>query len=52
MVRHGLMIVGSAFSGKTKVLSSLEKAFNLLKGEPEYHGAFSYKLNPKSITIT
>jgi len=52
MVRHGLMLVGAAFSGKSKVLEALEKAMNHLKGKGSFTGAKSYKLNPKSITIT
>ena len=52
MVRHGLMLVGAAFAGKSKVLDSLEKAMNHLKGKKNFTGAKSYKLNPKSITIT
>jgi len=51
MVRHGLMLVGAAFSGKSKVLETLQKAMNVLKGQADFTGAFTYKLNPKSIKI-
>ena len=51
MVRHGLMLVGAAFSGKSKVLDSLQRAMNYLKGQKNFTGAFTYKLNPKSIKI-
>ena len=49
-VRHGLMIVGQAFSGKSKVLESLQKAMSSLKGNDKFVNVVTYKLNPKSIT--
>jgi len=49
-VRHGLMIVGQAFSGKSMVLQSLQKAISGLKGEAGYMNVSTFKLNPKSIT--
>jgi len=45
------MVVGTTFSGKSKVLSSLQIAISSLKGvEPGFELVTSYKLNPKSIT--
>lgn len=49
-VRHGLMIVGQAFSGKTRVLETLQKALSALKGKGHFQTVHTNKLNPKSIT--
>lgn len=49
-VRHGLMIVGAAFSGKSKVLEVLEKGMSLLHGLETFVKVQQLKLNPKSIT--
>ncbi|EAS04067.1 axonemal dynein heavy chain (macronuclear) [Tetrahymena thermophila SB210] len=49
-VRHGLMVVGDAFSGKSSITSCLQKAISSLKGIESYVNVASYKLNPKSIT--
>jgi dynein heavy chain len=35
-VRHGLMIVGAAYSGKTKVMEVLQRAITSLKGFENY----------------
>jgi dynein heavy chain len=50
MVRHGLMVVGKAFSGKSKVLSVLAKAISYIKDDPKFVNVLSYYVNPKSIT--
>ena len=50
MVRHGLMLVGEAFSGKSKVIETLGKAMSSLKGEDEFVNVVNHKMNPKSIT--
>jgi dynein heavy chain len=50
MVRHGLMVVGKAFSGKSKVLSVLAKAMSYIKDDPKFVNVLSYYANPKSIT--
>lgn len=50
MVRHGLMLVGEAFSGKSKVLEILAKSMTALKDEGE-NKVKSIKLNPKAITM-
>lgn len=53
-VRHGLMVVGAAFSGKSSNLKTLAKAVASLKGQ-EGDAAFEdvhpFVLNPKSITL-
>lgn len=36
MVRHGLMVVGKAFSGKSKVISVLAKAISHIKDDPRF----------------
>ncbi len=50
MVRHGLMVVGKAFSGKSKVLSVLGKAISYIKDDPKFVNVLNYYVNPKSIT--
>lgn len=35
-VRHGLMIVGQAYSGKTSVMENLQRALSALKGKGDY----------------
>jgi dynein heavy chain len=50
MVRHGLMVVGKAFSSKSKVLSVLAKAFSHIKDDPKFINVLSFYVNPKSIT--
>ena len=50
--RHGLMLIGSAFSGKSTVLTCLKQALNLLnKIDPEVSSVATYKINPKSVSI-
>ena len=44
------MVVGSAFSGKSKVIENLSKAISSLKGVEKYVNVVLHKLNPKSIT--
>jgi len=36
MVRHGLMVVGGAYSGKTKVIDILKLAMSSIKTNPIY----------------
>jgi len=51
MVRHGLMVVGETFSGKTRVTHTLAKAMTQIKGDQNFPGAVKiHTLNPKSIT--
>jgi dynein heavy chain len=49
MVRHGLMVVGKSFSGKSRVITSLQRAFSIIKDDPLYVNTLCYYINPKSI---
>jgi len=49
MVRHGLMVVGKAFSGKSKVITTLQKAMSNIKDDPNFVNVLCYYINPKSI---
>ncbi|XP_076846923.1 dynein axonemal heavy chain 1 isoform X2 [Brachyhypopomus gauderio] len=56
VVRHGLMLVGPAGSGKTKCYEVLGAAITALQGQPSFSGETyqvvqTYVLNPKSITM-
>ncbi|KAG7248590.1 hypothetical protein CRUP_012504 [Coryphaenoides rupestris] len=56
VVRHGLMLVGPAGSGKTKCYEILGAAMTALKGQPSvsggvYEAVRIFVLNPKSITM-
>ncbi|XP_059163826.1 dynein axonemal heavy chain 12-like isoform X1 [Physella acuta] len=53
IVRHGFMLVGEPFGGKTKVLETLQEGMTLLsnEGEEEYEKVISRIINPKSITM-
>ena len=44
--RHGLMLIGSAYSGKSTVISCLKQGLNSINRKVE-----TYKINPKSISI-
>jgi dynein heavy chain len=50
MVRHGLMVVGKALSGKSKVLQTLARAISHVKDDPRFVNVQSFYVNPKSIT--
>jgi hypothetical protein len=50
MVRHGLMVVGKAYSSKSMVLSVLAKSISYIKDDPKFVNVLSYYVNPKSIT--
>ena len=52
MVRHGLMVVGGAFSGKSKVIKVLQEAFSTIKDNPLFVNVLCYYINPKSIQQT
>jgi dynein heavy chain len=49
MVRHGLMVVGGAFSGKSRVIKVLQDAFTSIKDNEDYQPVLTYFINPKSI---
>jgi dynein heavy chain len=44
------MIVGAAFSGKSKITEVLDKGMGLLHGQEGFVKVQQLKLNPKSIT--
>lgn len=50
-VRHGLMVVGGAYSGKTKVIKVLQDAFTNINND-EFVPVETYYINPKSILQT
>ena len=51
MVRHGLMVVGAAFSGKSKVIKVLQDSFTHINNE-EFVPVETHYINPKSIMQT
>lgn len=55
MVRHGLMVVGLAFSGKTKVIDVLANAFTYIKENhpdlKEWVPVHRFFMNPKSLKL-
>jgi dynein heavy chain len=44
------MLVGQTFSGKTKVIDTLQLAISSIKDDPEFMKVHKKNLNPKSIT--
>jgi hypothetical protein len=46
------MLVGETFSGKTKVIRTLQLAINSIRTDPEFTKTHMKCLNPKSITQT
>ncbi len=50
MVRHGLMLVGATYSGKTMVIETLALAISSIRDDPEFMKVHKKNLNPKSIT--
>ena len=49
-VRHGLMIFGAAFWGKSCVLEILRAGISKLKGFENFVHTVTIKLNPKGVT--
>lgn len=49
MVRHGLMVVGGAFSGKSQVIKVLQEAMSTIKDNPLFVNVLCFYINPKSI---
>lgn len=50
MVRHGLMVVGQAYSGKSCVIKTLQQAISGIKDNPKFVNVQTFYVNPKSIT--
>ena len=48
-VRHGLMVVGGAFAGKSKIIKVLQDGMSAIKDNPEFVNVLTYFMNPKSI---
>ena len=36
MVRHGLMVVGDPYAGKSSVIKVLQQAMSMIKGDPKF----------------
>ena len=51
MVRHGLMVVGGAYSGKSKVIKVLQDSFTNINNE-DFVPVETHYINPKSILQT
>ena len=51
-VRHGLMVVGQAYSGKTSCIQCLQQAMTEIKQEDYPAKVNTYTLNPKSVAST
>ncbi|KAI8782171.1 dynein heavy chain 12, axonemal, partial [Biomphalaria glabrata] len=53
LVRHGFMMVGEPFGGKTKVLQTLAEGMTLLntEGHDEFEAVVYCIINPKAITM-
>ena len=50
MVRHGLMVVGSPYSGKSSIIKVLGDAISAIKDDPNFVTVDMHFVNPKSIT--
>ena len=48
MVRHGLMVVGGAYSGKSKVIKILQDSFSAINNE-DFVPVETHYINPKSV---
>ncbi|XP_076648749.1 dynein heavy chain at 62B [Halictus rubicundus] len=53
IVRHGFMLVGEPFGGKTSVLYTLADALTMMYHQGDENGAVTkyYTINPKSVTL-
>lgn len=52
VVRHGVMLVGKTFSGKTSIYRVLKNALNILNSNYQLeHSVEALVMNPKSITL-
>jgi len=50
MVRHGLMVVGDPYAGKSSIIQVLAEAMSAIKDDPKYVNVQRFFVNPKSIT--
>ena len=50
MVRHGLMVVGDPYAGKSSVIRCLQEAMSTIKDDPNFVNVLTHYVNPKSIT--
>jgi dynein heavy chain len=50
MVRHGLMVVGDPYAGKTTVIKILQQAMSSIKDDPKFVNVQTHFVNPKAIT--
>ena len=50
MVRHGLMVVGDPYAGKSSIIKVLQQAMSWIKDDPNFVNVLTYFVNPKSVT--
>jgi dynein heavy chain len=50
MVRHGLMVVGDPYAGKSSIIRVLGEAMSSIKDDPKFVNVENHFVNPKSIT--
>ena len=50
MVRHGLMVVGDPYAGKSCSIKALKEAISQIKDDPRFVNVETHFVNPKSIT--
>jgi dynein heavy chain len=50
MVRHGLMVVGDPYAGKSSCIKVLQQAMSSIKDDPNFVNVLTYYVNPKSVT--
>jgi dynein heavy chain len=51
MVRHGLMVVGDPYAGKSCVIRTLQEAMTNIEDDDNFIGTVqTHYVNPKSIT--
>jgi dynein heavy chain len=50
MVRHGLMVVGDPYAGKSSIINTLKEAMSMIKDDPKFVNVLTYFVNPKSVT--
>jgi len=50
MVRHGLMVVGDPYAGKTSIINVLSQAMSAIKDDPKFVNVQLFFVNPKAVT--